>query len=185
MIINDIFFWKNKKLHTSSLRDHARERKKKRGYIDRVRTLVATKMFRRQCFQQLKRFAARCEGDLPRRSGKCLNSVQLIGYSGSDPLQGSNEFQPTKFSLATTVYYKSRDEKLESRTEWHNISVFKPSLQEKVNAYIRKGTRLFVQGSIQYSNYVDQEGVKRYNTSIVPNDIIVLSQPVSMDEAGY
>jgi len=110
----------------------------------------------------------------------------LIGYTGGDPLQGSTEFQPTKFSLATTVYYPSREqEKLESKTEWHNISVFKPSLQEKVNAYVRKGTRLFVQGSIQYNNYVDQEGIKRYNTSIVPNDIIVLSQPVSVDEHDY
>ncbi|CAH3021062.1 unnamed protein product [Porites evermanni] len=126
-------------------------------------------MFRRQGFLQLRRIAARCEGEPPRRSGKCLNSVQLIGYTGSDPLRGSTEFQPTKFSLATTVYYKTRNETLESKTEWHNISVFKPSLQEKVNGYVRKGTRLFVQGSIQYNNYVDQEGIKRYNTSIVPS----------------
>ena len=40
-----------------------------------------------------------------------LNSVQLIGYTGSDPLRGSTEFQPTKFSLATTVYYKTRNGK--------------------------------------------------------------------------
>ncbi|KAM7452563.1 Single-stranded DNA-binding protein [Porites harrisoni] len=142
-------------------------------------------MFRRQGFLQLRRIAARCEGEPPRRSGKCLNSVQLIGYTGSDPLRGSTEFQPTKFSLATTVYYKTRNETLESKTEWHNISVFKPSLQEKVNGYVRKGTRLFVQGSIQYNNYVDQEGIKRYNTSIVPSDVIVLSQPIAMEEEPH
>ena len=38
-----------------------------------------------------------------------LNSVQLIGYSGSDPLKGSADNQPTKFSLATTQYYQSRE----------------------------------------------------------------------------
>lgn len=40
-----------------------------------------------------------------------LNSVQLIGYSGSDPLKGSTDHQPTKFSLATTQYYQSREGK--------------------------------------------------------------------------
>ena len=40
-----------------------------------------------------------------------LNSVQLIGYSGSDPLKGSTDHHPTKFSLATTQYYQSREGK--------------------------------------------------------------------------
>ncbi|XP_020614689.1 single-stranded DNA-binding protein, mitochondrial-like [Orbicella faveolata] len=144
-------------------------------------------MFRRQCLLQLKRIATRCEAEIPRRSGKCLNSVQLIGYSGSDPLKGSTDHQPTKFSLATTQYYQSREEnRLESKTQWHNVAVFKPWLQDTVNSYVRKGTRLFIQGHIDYSNYVDQEGIKRFSTSIIPDSVIILSQPVSMEEeTGY
>lgn len=143
-------------------------------------------MFRRQGLLQLKRIATRCEGEVPRRSGKCLNSVQLIGYTGGDPVKGSADYQPTKFSLATTQYYTSREEKLESRTQWHNITVFRPYLQDTVNSYVRKGTRLFVEGHIDYNNYVDQEGIKRFSTSIIPNNIIILSQPMTVDEdPGY
>lgn len=51
---------------------------------------------------------------------------------------------------------------------------------------MRKGTRLFVEGHIDYNNYVDQEGIKRFSTSIIPNNIIILSQPMTVDEdPGY
>ncbi|XP_031552158.1 single-stranded DNA-binding protein, mitochondrial-like [Actinia tenebrosa] len=139
-------------------------------------------MFARRSLLQIQRMVARCEGPVGdlQRGGKCLNSVQLIGYTGGDPVRGGTETHPlTRFSLATTKYYPTRDDKIESKTSWHSITVFKPFLQDKVNSYVRKGTRLFVQGSIDYNSYVDQEGQKKYITSIIPNDIIILGRSQS------
>ncbi|KAK3750941.1 hypothetical protein QZH41_015017 [Actinostola sp. cb2023] len=97
-----------------------------------------------------------------------LNSVNLIGYTGGDPvLSGTDERPVTRFSLGTTNYYRSKDDKLQSKTSWHNIVVFKPFLQDKVNAYVKRGTRLFVQGSLDYNNYIDQDGQKKFGCSII------------------
>ncbi|XP_032234070.2 single-stranded DNA-binding protein 1-A, mitochondrial [Nematostella vectensis] len=142
-------------------------------------------MFRAKALKQVGRMIARCESpanELQRR-GKCLNSVQLIGYTGADPQSfGTDSHSGTRLSLATTSYYRTKDDKLHSKTSWHNISVFKPSLQEKVNLHVRRGSRLFVQGSLDYTSYVDQDGQKKYSTSIIPNDIIILNSRPSPEE---
>ncbi|EDO37722.1 predicted protein [Nematostella vectensis] len=122
--------------------------------------------------------------DVSRKSFETgLNSVQLIGYTGADPQSfGTDSHSGTRLSLATTSYYRTKDDKLHSKTSWHNISIFKPSLQEKVNLHVRRGSRLFVQGSLDYTSYVDQDGQKKYSTSIIPNDIIILNSRPSPEE---
>ncbi|KAK2563747.1 Single-stranded DNA-binding protein [Acropora cervicornis] len=145
--------------------DVARETTRRRGYLDFLfASVVACSVdivfnssngslqgVREMCLEEAENIPAQCYCPVG------LNSVQLIGYSGSDPLRGSNDFQPTKFSLATTVYFQTRDAG-QSGTAYQFSSL-----------HCKKKTRLFVQGSIQYNNYVDQEGIKRYNTSIVPS----------------
>ena len=106
------------------------------------------------------------------RAEKTLNMVQLMGRVGQDPTTIGKENQYMKFSLATG----------NGRTDWHNVFVFRSDLVNIVNNNVSKGTRVMVVGSIQYSNFENSEGKKVYYTSIVPDDIIVLSSGKSFDD---
>merc|ERR1739844_672468 len=145
-------------------------------------------MFTRRSVMQVQRLLARCEGRMAdgevRRGGRCVNSVQLLGYVTRDPLKTGNEVKSaTRFNLATTVYFRDQDEgNLQSKTTWHNIVVFKPSLQNKVNNYVIKGSRVSVQGSLGNHSYEDEDGVKRTVTNVIPDDVIILRTPVARDE---
>eukprot|EP00795_Rhopilema_esculentum_P005182 gene5183-315_t len=111
----------------------------------------------------------------PAQTEKCLNSVQLLGRVGQDPKVAGRSRKVVQFSMATTVYYQPSGEQgfaspggLESKTSWHNIAVFRPYLQEKVENYVKKGSRVLVQGSLEYSSYVDESGNQKNSVSVIP-----------------
>lgn len=104
-----------------------------------------------------------------------VNYAVLIGNVGGDPeirTTGSGT-KVAGFSLATSETWKDRDsgEKKE-RTEWHRVVVFGPSgggdgLVGVVERFVKKGSKLFVQGPLRTRDWEDQAGVKRYTTEIV------------------
>eukprot|EP00794_Sanderia_malayensis_P012639 gene12639-13937_t len=126
------------------------------------------------------------DNDTPRLE-KCLNSVQLLGRVGSEPkIGGSSSKKVVQFSMATSIYYgglpstgnySMKSAPTQSKTLWHNISVFRPYLQEKVENNVRKGSRVLVNGSLDYSTYVDEQGIQKTNVSIIPDEIIILATP--------
>ena len=116
-----------------------------------------------------------------------LNKVFLIGNAGKDPevhYFDSNTRKAT-FSLATTDrgFTRADGTVVPERTEWHNIVAWR-GLAEIIEKYVRKGTKLFVEGKLTSRSYEDKSGVKRYVTEIVAENLELLSRAnSSQDEA--
>ena len=99
-----------------------------------------------------------------------VNKVILIGNLGRDP-----EFRSTQdgqrianFSIATSENWrdKASGERRE-RTEWHRIVVFNDRLVDVIEKYVKKGSKLYIEGALQTRKWTDKEGQERYTTEVV------------------
>ncbi len=104
-----------------------------------------------------------------------VNKVILIGNLGKDPEVRSLEsgVKVAKFSLATTETYKDKEGVRQQITEWHNIVLWR-GLAEVAEKYLKKGNQLYVEGRIKSSSWDDKEGIKRYTTEIVGDNMTML-----------
>lgn len=104
-----------------------------------------------------------------------INKVILVGNLGNDPetkyTQGG--MAVTKASLATTSVRKDREGNTQERTEWHRVTFF-GKLGEIAGEYLRKGSQVYVEGSIRYDKYTGQDGVERYSTDIIADEMQML-----------
>ena len=105
-----------------------------------------------------------------------INKVILIGNLGRDPetrySQGGSPV--TTFSLATTDQWRDRDtNEQQERTEWHRIVCFR-RLAEVAGQYLRKGSKCYIEGSLQTRSWEDREGQTRYTTEIVAREMQML-----------
>ena len=108
---------------------------------------------------------------------KSVNKVFLLGNVGKDP-----EIRSTaggtivaNFTLATSDRQKDAQGNWQDRTEWHNLVAFTRTA-EIVRDYVKKGSKLYVEGKIQTRSWDDKEsGAKRYRTEIIVNDLSLLS----------
>ena len=109
---------------------------------------------------------------------KCLNQVTLLGRVGQDPqIRGSQAKPVTTFSLATNSVWRTEEfSEWQTKTEWHRVAVFKPSLQDAVYNFLSKGSRVHVSGRIMYGEITNQEGVKHKTTTIAAEEIIFLGK---------
>jgi single-strand DNA-binding protein len=108
---------------------------------------------------------------------KSVNKVILVGNVGQDPevKYTASGVPVAKVSLATNDRFKDRNEQWQDRTEWHSIVAWQ-RLAEIVGEYVRKGSKLYVEGKLQTSSWEDkQTGEKRYRTEIVVREILLLS----------
>ncbi len=105
-----------------------------------------------------------------------VNKVILIGNLGKDPeiSYTTSGTAIAKTSLATTEKWKDRDGNQKDQTEWHNL-VFWGKSAEIANQYLRKGSKVYVEGRIQYRTWEDNNGVKRNFTDIKVNNFQMLS----------
>jgi len=99
-----------------------------------------------------------------------VNKVILLGNLGQDPdiRTMQNGKKVCTFSLATSDSWKDKEtgEKKE-KTEWHRVVVFNEGLIGVVESYIKKGTKLYLEGSLQTRKWTDDKGVEKYTTEIV------------------
>lgn len=105
-----------------------------------------------------------------------VNKVILIGNLGKDPETKSfpNGGQVCNVSLATSESWKGKDGQMQEHTEWHNL-VFNDKLAEIVAKYLRKGSKVFVEGKIRSRKYQDKtSGQDRYITEIRVSDMQML-----------
>ncbi|WP_394004426.1 single-stranded DNA-binding protein [Luteimonas sp. WGS1318] len=104
-----------------------------------------------------------------------VNKVILVGNLGNDPdtkyTQGG--MAVTRISLATTSVRNDKDGNKQERTEWHRV-VFFGKLGEIAGEYLRKGSQVYVEGEIRYDKYTGQDGVEKYSTDIVANEMQML-----------
>lgn len=106
---------------------------------------------------------------------RSLNKVMLIGNVGSDPeiRTTSGGTRLAKVSLATSRTFKDRNDQQQEKTEWHRLT-FWGKLAEIVEKYVNKGDKLYVEGSIEYSQSDDGNGGTKYWTDIVVKDMNML-----------
>jgi len=112
-----------------------------------------------------------------------VNRVMLIGNLGKDPdvqvLEGN--IAVAKFPLATTETFKDRAGKLISQTEWHTVVLWR-GLAELAQKYLHKGSLVYIEGRLRTRNWEDKEGVKKFSTEVVGDNLIMLDK---RSDAGH
>ena len=103
------------------------------------------------------------------------NKVQLIGNVGNDPeikiLEGGKKL--AKFTIATNeVYYNENKEKI-TDTQWHNISAWGKTA-DIIENFVTKGKEIALEGKLTHRSYDDKEGIKRYYTEVIANELLLL-----------
>ncbi|MFN3864748.1 MAG: single-stranded DNA-binding protein [Erythrobacter sp.] len=109
-----------------------------------------------------------------------LNKVMLIGNLGADPEVRSfqNGGKVCNLRIATTESWKDRNtgEKQE-RTEWHTVAIFNEGLAGVAERYLKKGSKVYIEGQLQTRKWQDQNGNDRYSTEVVlrgPNAVMTM-----------
>lgn len=104
------------------------------------------------------------------------NRVQLIGNLGMDPEFrefNSGKTKLAKFSLATSESYKNAEGKKITETQWHNVVAWGSSA-EIAERFLKKGKEVAIEGKLIHRSYEDKEGIKRYTSEIVVNEILLI-----------
>ena len=101
-----------------------------------------------------------------------LNKVMLIGRLGADP---EMRYTPSgqavaTFNVATNEVWKDKEGNLQERTDWHRVVVWR-HLAERANEYLKKGSRVYIEGQLQTRSWEDKDNVKRYTTEVVARDM--------------
>jgi single-strand DNA-binding protein len=105
------------------------------------------------------------------------NRVQLIGNLGGSPevktLDSGNKV--ARFSIATSEYYTNKKGEKVTETQWHNIVVW-GKLAGIAEQLLQKGSEVVIDGKISTRNYTDKEGIKKYFTEIVANELLLINK---------
>ena len=98
-----------------------------------------------------------------------VNKVILVGNLGADPEARSlnSGSEVVNMRVATSESWKDRDGNRQERTEWHNVVIFNENLGRVAKSYLKKGSKVYLEGQIQTRKWTDQTGNDRYTTEIV------------------
>jgi single-strand DNA-binding protein len=105
-----------------------------------------------------------------------VNKVILIGNLGADPetRYTASGSAITTVSLATSESWKDKQTgEAKERTEWHRVKFF-GRLAEIAGEYLKKGRQVYIEGSIRTDKYTDKQGIERYATDIIANEMQML-----------
>ena len=114
-----------------------------------------------------------------------VNKVILIGNLGADPEARSlnNGGEVVNMRIATSESWNDKSSgQRQERTEWHNVVIFNENLGRVAKSYLRKGSKVYLEGQIQTRKWQDQSGNDRYTTEIVLNRF--RGELVLLDRAG-
>lgn len=98
-----------------------------------------------------------------------VNKVILVGNVGKDPeiRTFGNGGKVANFSIATSENWKDKQGQRQEKTEWHNIAVFNDGLVGVIERYVKKGSKLYIEGKLQTRKWQDRDGNDKYTTEIV------------------
>ena len=114
-----------------------------------------------------------------------VNKVILVGRLGRDP---ETRYMPsgdaiTNFAIATDEQWRDRNGERQTRTEWHNITLF-GKLGEIASQYLRKGSQVFIEGRIQSRKYTGKDGIERTAYYIIGNEMKMLGNRNDGSDSG-
>ena len=98
-----------------------------------------------------------------------VNKVILVGNLGADPESRSfsNGGEVVNLRIATSENWKDRDGNRQEKTEWHSVAIFNENLGRVAKSYLKKGSKVYIEGQLQTRKWQDQSGNDRYTTEIV------------------
>lgn len=104
-----------------------------------------------------------------------INKVILVGNLGKDPEVNHLEsgVAVAKFTLATSENYLDKTGNRVEQTEWHNVVCWR-KLGEIAEKYLKKGSKVYVEGKIRTRNYTDKDNQKKYFTEIIADSFVML-----------
>ena len=110
-------------------------------------------------------------------AGRGVNKAILIGNLGADP---ELRYTPSgaavaNFSIATGETWTDANGEKQEHTEWHNIVAWR-KLAEICGEYLKKGSKVYIEGRLQTRSWEGQDGVKRYSTEVVARDMQMLDR---------
>lgn len=114
-----------------------------------------------------------------------LNKVLLIGFLGCEPeMRYTPSGRPvTSFSLSTPRSWTSADGVRREETEWFNIVTW-GNLAEICKQYLKNGQQVYIEGRLQTRGWEDDSGKKHFRTEVVANEMIMLGNRRSREDAG-
>lgn len=118
---------------------------------------------------------------------KGINKVIIIGNLGNDPEahQTHTGLSVTTISVATSESWKDKQSgEKQERTEWHRI-VFFDRLADIAAEYLKKGSKVYIEGSLRTNKWQDKDGSDRYRTEIVASALQMLDSKGATKESGY
>ena len=98
-----------------------------------------------------------------------VNKVILVGNLGDDPESRSlnNGGEVVNLRVATSESWKDRDGQRQERTEWHRVVIFNENLGRVAKSYLRKGSKVYLEGQLQTRKWQDNSGQDKYSTEVV------------------
>ena len=99
-----------------------------------------------------------------------VNKVILVGNLGRDPeVRRMTSGEPVvNLSLATSESWRDKASgERKEKTEWHRVVIFNENLAKVAEQYLRKGSKIYIEGQLQTRKYTDKDGVEKYSTEIV------------------
>lgn len=98
-----------------------------------------------------------------------VNKVILVGNLGDDPEARSlnNGGEVVNLRVATSETWKDKDGNRQERTEWHRVVIFNENLGRVAKSYLRKGSKVYLEGQIQTRKWTDNNGQDKYSTEVV------------------
>ena len=115
-----------------------------------------------------------------------INKAIILGTLGADPetRYANNGSAITNISVATSEKWKDKNSgEMQENTEWHRVTAF-GKLAEIMGQYLNKGSQVYIEGKIQTSKYQDNNGVDKYSTSIIANQMQMLGGKSNNESSG-
>lgn len=103
----------------------------------------------------------------------CVNKVVLIGHLGRDPevrqsTQGDGQGKIVQLNVATTESWKDKiTGERKDRTEWHRVVIFNENLASVAERYLKKGSKVYLEGQLQTRKWTDNSGQEKYTTEVI------------------
>jgi len=121
-----------------------------------------------------------------------VNKVILVGNLGQDPEIRSTQDgrQIANFSIATSDSWKDKNTgERREKTEWHRVVVFNEGLVRVIQNYVKKGSKVYIEGSLQTRKWTDKSGIEKYTTEVVLQgfncNLTMLDSRNSGGDSGY
>ena len=115
--------------------------------------------------------------------GRIVNSVQLVGNIGEEPVVKYFDSGRAKarFSMATNEVYRDRDGNKQTHVEWHRIDAW-DNIAKLIEQFCHKGTKIIVEGKMRTESYQDKEGRTIYKTFVLAEEFLLLSPNPGQEE---